>query len=189
MHSITELIHHSSWEDRMDRRTFVATSVGLIAGGKIQEVVAQERPSMRSRLLGVWTLTEAVSIAGSDMTPWLGRQTPITGTLMYLDSGWMSAQLSGAKPGAISRSDFTRLSPADAYTWLKEYYAYYARFEIDEETRVITHRVVDSLYPYEKGIVYRRSFELDGDVLTLLTEPREEDARTTFNRLVWKKLA
>jgi hypothetical protein len=155
----------------------------------VQAVSAGERQSWRSRLLGVWTLTDAVSITGRDVAPWSGRQTPITGTLMYLESGWMSAQLSGAKPGTISRADFVKLSPAERDTWFKEYYAYHAKFEIDEEARIITHRVVDSLFPYEKGIIYKRRFELDGDMLTLLTEPREEGGRTTFNRLVWQKAA
>lgn len=170
----------------MDRRTLVATSLGLIAGGS---AISEERPKGRSRVLGVWTLMDAVSITGTDVAPWSGRQTPITGTLMYLDSGWMSAQISGAKPSIISRADFLKLSPADRHTWFKEYYAYYAQFDVDEDARVITHRIVDSLLPYEKGIVYKRSFEVNGDMLTLLTEPREVGGRTTFNRLTWKKVA
>jgi hypothetical protein len=171
----------------MDRRAFVASSVGLVAAGAVS--AAEQQPSLRSRLLGAWSLTEAVSITGSDIAPWSGRQTPITGILIYLDSGWMSVQISGARPDTISRADFGKLSTADRFVWLKEYYAYYGTFEIDEAARVVTHRLADSLFPYEKAANLKRSFELEGNILTLLTEPREEAGRSTFNRLVWKKTA
>lgn len=99
----------------------------------------------------------------------------------------MSAQISGAKPGTISRGDFEKLPAVDRVKWLDEYYAYYGKFEVDEAARAITHRVADSLLPYEKETVYKRKFELDNGVLALLTEPRDNGGKTTFNRLVWKK--
>ena len=172
----------------MDRRIFVATSIGLMAGG-IQCASGTESPSWRSQLLGIWSLVDAstIAVAGDEVKPWFGRHTPITGVIIYLDNGWMSAQISGAKPGTISRGDFGKLAAADRVKWLDEYYAYYGTFEVDEAARVITHRVADSLLPYEKETVYKRKFELDNGVLALLTEPRDNGGKTTFNRLVWKK--
>jgi hypothetical protein len=101
----------------------------------------------------------------------------------------MSVQISSAKAGAISRDNFGKLTATDRFSWFKEYYAYYGTFEIDEAAHVVTHRVADSLFPYEKGAVLNRNFALEGDILTLLTEPREEGGRSTFNRLIWKKTA
>ena len=170
----------------MDRRAFVASSVGLAAAGA---AFAAEQPSLRSRLLGVWSLTDAVTITENVIAPWSGRQTPISGILIYLDSGWMSVQIAGAKPGTISRVDFGKLSTTDRFVWLKEYYAYYGMFEIDELASVVTHRLTDSLFPYEKDAILKRRFELQEGILTLLTEPREEGGRSVVNRLVWKKIA
>jgi hypothetical protein len=171
----------------MDRRVFVAASAGFIAGN-VQNALGQQ-PSWRSRLLGAWSLTEAVTVVGDDVSPWLGRQTPITGVLMYLDNGWMSAQIGGDRRGGISQVDYEKLSADERLKSLNQYYAYYGKFEIDEAARVITHRVADSLFLYEKATVYRRRFELDGETLTLLTEPRDQGGKTRFNRLIWKKIA
>ncbi len=170
----------------MDRRMFIAASVGLIAG-EIQGASGAELPSWRSQLLGIWSLVDAFTILGDEAKPWFGRHTPITGVIIYLDNGWMSAQISGAKPGTISRGDFEKLAAIDRVKWFDEYYAYYGKFEVDEAARVITHRIADSLLPWEQAIVYKRQFELDNGVLTLLTEPRDVGGKTTFNRLIWKK--
>jgi Lipocalin-like domain len=172
----------------MKRRMFVAASAGLIAGNI--PITAWAQPtSWRSRVLGSWSLVDAVAVSGDEIKPWAGRQTPITGIIMYLDSGWMSVQISGARPGVISREDFEKLKTDDRAKWLNEYYAYYGKFEVNESSRVITHYLTDALLPYEQAIVYKRSFKLDGDVLTLLTEPRVVGGKTVFNRLVWKKAA
>ena len=168
----------------MNRRTFVASSLGVVATSALS---AAEQQSLRSRLLGVWSLTEAVTIKGDETFPWFGRHLPITGNLMYADSGWMSVQIAGAVPGIISRADFIKLAAADRVVWFDEYYAYFGTFEIDEVAHVVTHHVVNSLIPYEAATALKRDVAIDGGILTLLTPPRDESGGKTFNRLVWKK--
>ena len=168
----------------MNRRTFVASALGVVATSAPS---AAEQPSLRSRLLGFWSLTEAVTIKGTETAPWFGRHPPITGSLMYSDSGWMSLQIAGAAPGAISRADFYNLPAGDRAVWLDSYYAYYGTFEIDEVTQVVLHHVVNSLLPYETATVLKREVEIDRDVLTVLTPRREENGGVTHNRLVWRK--
>jgi Lipocalin-like domain len=168
----------------MDRRTFVASSMGVAVTSALS---AAEQQSLHSRLLGVWSLTEAVTIKGNETLPWFGRRLPITGNLMYAESGWMSVQIAGGVPGTISRADFIKLPPADRVVWLDEYYAYYGTFEIDEVAHVVTHHVVNSLIPYEKATALKREVAIDRNILTLLTPPRDESGGRTFNRLVWKK--
>jgi hypothetical protein len=104
----------------MDRRSFIGYSLGLVAGG-IQSTSGAEPPSWRSKLLGVWSLTEAFTVAGDEFKPWFGRTNPVTGILMYLDNGWMSVQISGARLGTISRGDFEGLSPSGRVGWFDEY--------------------------------------------------------------------
>lgn len=170
----------------MDRRTFIASSIGIVAAGSVS---AAERSSLRSRLLGVWSLTEAVTVKETETVPWFGRQPPINGNLIYTDGGWMSVQITGAVPGTIARADFLKLPAADRVVWLDAYFAYYGTFVIDEVAHVVTHHVVNSLLPYDTATVLKRNIVVDGDMLTLLTPPRDDGGGKTFNRLVWRKAA
>ena len=168
----------------MDRRTFMVSSGGLLA---TSSWATADQPSLRSQLIGVWSLTKAVTVKGNETVPWFGRHPPITGIIIYSESGWMSAQIAGAPAGTISRADFYKLSDADRAVWFDEYYAYYGTFEIDEVAHVVTHHVVSSLLPYETATILKRDVSIDGDMLSLLTPPRDSGGKTTFNRLVWKK--
>ncbi|HLG79833.1 MAG TPA: lipocalin-like domain-containing protein [Bradyrhizobium sp.] len=168
----------------MDRRTLLVSSVGVLA---TSASATADQSSFRSRLIGMWSLTEAVSVKGNETVPWFGRHPPITGIIIYDENGWMSVQIAGAPTGTISRADFLKLSAADRAVWLDEYYAYYGTFEVDETAHVVTHHVVSSLLPYETATNLKRNASIDGDVLTLLTPARDEGGKTTFNRLVWKK--
>jgi hypothetical protein len=170
----------------MDRRTLIVSSVGVLATGSLS---AAEQPSLRSRLIGVWSLTEAVTIKGNETSPWFGRHPPITGNLIYTESGQMSVHIAGAPPGTISRPDFIKLSAAERAAWLDEYYAYYGTFEIDEVAKVVTHHIASSLLPYETATMLKRDISINGDMLSLLTPSRDDGSgKTTFNRLVWKKV-
>jgi hypothetical protein len=168
----------------MDRRTFLVTSIGLLAASSS---ATADQLSLRSKLIGIWSLTEAVTVKGNETVPWFGRHPPITGIIIYSENGWMSVQIAGAPAGTISRADFSKLSAADRAVWLDEYYAYYGTFEVDEVAQVITHHVVSSLLPYETATILKRNVSINGDVLSLLTPARDDGGRTTFNRLVWKK--
>jgi hypothetical protein len=99
----------------------------------------------------------------------------------------MSVHIAGAPAGTISRADFLKLPAADRAVWFEEYYAYYGTFEIDEMAHVVTHRIVSSLLPYETATVLKRDVSINGDMLSLLTPPRDDGGKMTFNRLVWKK--
>ena len=168
----------------MHRRTFIISSVGVLATSSF---ATADQPSLRSRLIGSWSLTEAVTVNGDETVPWFGRHPPITGILIYSESGWMSVQIAGAPAGTISRADFNNLSAADRAVWFDEYYAYYGTFDIDEVTHVVSHHIVSSLLPYETATILKRDVSIDGDILSLLTPARNDGGKTTFNRLVWKK--
>ncbi|GKQ50206.1 lipocalin-like domain-containing protein [Bradyrhizobium sp. Ce-3] len=168
----------------MDRRTFLVSSVGVLA---TSSSATADQLSLRSRLVGIWSLTEAVTVKGDETVPWFGRHPPITGILIYGENGWMSVQIAGAPAGTISRADFYKLSAADRAVWFDEYYAYYGTFEVDEVAHVITHHIVSSLLPYETATILKRTVSIDGDMVSLLTAARDDGGKTSFNRLVWKK--
>ncbi|MCW6513002.1 lipocalin-like domain-containing protein [Hyphomicrobiales bacterium BP6-180914] len=130
-----------------------------------------------------------MTVKETEIVPWLGRQQPIKGNLIYTESGWMSVHITGAVPRTISRGDFLKLPAEDRVVWLDAYYAYYGSFEIDEVAHVVTHHVANSLLPYETATMLKRNVAINGDILTLLTPPRDDGGGKTFNRLVWKKAA
>jgi Lipocalin-like domain len=68
--------------------------------------------------------------------------------------------------------------------WPDEYYAYYGTSEDDEVAHIVTHHIVSSLLPYETATTLKRDIAIDGDMLTLLTPPRDDSGRRTFNCLV-----
>ncbi len=167
----------------MDRRAFIASSAAGLAAAP---AVAQQT-ALATMLLGAWSLTEAATVAGTTISPWFGRTNPVSGLLMYQAGGWMSVQISGARPGTVARAEYNQLSDLDKFGWQKEYYGYYGRFEVDESSRTVMHHLIDSLLAYERQTTLKRRCELEGEHLTLLTEPRTEAGQTTFNRLVWKR--
>ena len=152
-----------------------------------QEPAAAPVKIQAADLVGAWRLVkiETVRPNAEVIYPFYGKHPE--GLIIYDASGWMSVQITGAMPGTISRDDFLKLPAADRAPWLNEYYAYYGTFEIDEIAHVVTHHIVSSLLPYETATTLRRDVALNGDVLTLLTAPRDEGGGKTFNRLVWKK--
>ncbi len=142
---------------------------------------------MRPTLLGVWSLTEAATVTGSAVSPWFGRTNPVSGLLIYQEGGWVSVQISGARPGAVARADYNQLTDLEKYGWQKEYYGYYGRFEVDDTSQTVLHHLIDSLLPYERQTTLKRRYELDGNRLVLLTDPRVDAGPSTFNRLVWQR--
>jgi hypothetical protein len=172
----------------VDRRKFTAMAA---AGAALGSGGAKaETASWRSQLIGTWSLQEAETVTDGKVAPWMGRLPPITGALMYQPDGWMSTQIAGAKAAVASRAIFNHLPDAERLKTLSSYYAFFGTFEVEEAGPFVTHRVVDALWPDEKGAVLRRSFQIEGGIMRLTTPPipSEEGHTTFFNRLVWKKI-
>ena len=103
----------------MQRRTFVATSVGALVA---VSATAQDG-SLAARASGVWSLVEAKTIAGDAVTSWFGRKEPISGLLIYTATGWMSVQITGARLATPSRAEYEALPDGEKSAWLEAYYA------------------------------------------------------------------
>ena len=144
-------------------------------------------------LVGAWTLERAAQIDAD------GRERPLTivtgadaarGLIVYSESGWMSVQIAGGgRPVGVNQGSGTvrTYSPEAAAAVLGSYYAYFGRYTVDAEAGVVRHRITDSLHPDETGITYTRRFTVEGDTLTLETEPFDVDGDRRFNRLVWRR--
>ena len=144
-------------------------------------------------LTGAWTLERAAQVDAD------GRERPLTivtgaaaarGLIIYSDSGWMSVQIAGGgRPIGVNQGSGTvRTYPPDAAAAvLGSYYAYYGRYTVDAAAGLVRHRITDSLHPDETGITYTRRYAVEGDTLTLETEPFDVDGDRRFNRLVWRR--
>ena len=128
---------------------------------------------MIHKLAGTYRLValEAIRPNGETTTGWLGPRP--TGLIVYDPAGNMSVQIMQGPRDTPQQND---------------YYAYFGKYEIDEETHTIVHHVQGSLYPDEVGLDYRQTFTLLEDRLVLTTTKHLVDGEERSNRLTWERL-
>jgi hypothetical protein len=152
---------------------------------------ANKGSSVADQLVGAWRLVsiETYRVNGETIFPFYGKHPE--GLLVYDRSGWMSVQIvSDPKPmvpTASTRESFLIASPADKVTAINGYYAYFGTWTVDASASTVTHHIIQSLYPGERGEDGVRQFLLEGDRLTLRAkalEMGEEHQR----KLVWERI-
>ncbi len=74
---------------------------------------------LRARLIGAWQLVSFSfdPVDGSDAMPPLGPRP--TGLLVYTESGFMSAQISGANRPKVASGDWSQAAPGSMPPWLR----------------------------------------------------------------------
>lgn len=108
------------------------------------------------------------------------------GLLIYDPSGYMSVQFMSK---TRLDSDYSILDFDAKVKAFNSFYSYFGTYEIDWQSRVITHRVIGSLHPYEQERIYRRDFEVGGGILKLTTIP-SSDGKSGSNvvKLIWQRI-
>lgn len=136
-------------------------------------------------LIGHWALVSWTGETDDGATVAHGGDYPL-GDLIYLDSGRMAVQIQsdGRDPfGSTDREAGTPTERAIAYS---TYNAYCGTFTVPQPG-VVVHRVELSIHPDQVGMDKRREFELDGDELTLRTQPLAVDGGTATSELRWRR--
>jgi hypothetical protein len=64
--------------------------------------------------------------------------------------------------------------------------AYFGRFEVDEEKKMLINHVEGALNPAWVGGVQIRYYEFDGDKIILRTDPIQRGGVTVVGKLVWE---
>ena len=138
-------------------------------------------------ILGVWRLVAVESIYGDGRktTEWLGDHP--SGLIIYLKDGSMSVQMMRYPRPLWDSTIFEKATIEERAAAFNGYYAYYGRWQFDEEKSVIRHFVEGSLRPTEVNTTYERNVSLDGKLLTLTTTPRNINGTMRFNRLTWTR--
>lgn len=140
-------------------------------------------------LAGAWRVEriDAVLVDGNRAVPNEAVEDAdhATGLIVYDTSGWMALEIGAggraADPtGPVGRR---RAIPSGSF------YAYYGRYEIDAGARIVRHHVVDSLMAPEIGSVAVRHYRIEGDRLTLTSDPVRRADGVRINRITFRRLA
>jgi hypothetical protein len=154
------------------------------ASAGIREVRPRQR-SLRDQLIGHWTLVSLAAVNGTDIEYPMGYD--VEGVITYDQADHMTAQIMRHDRPRFASGDVDRGTVAELSAALTGYTAYFGTYSVDESAAVVTHHVKGSLFPNWVGTDQRREIVVDGDQLTLTSQPILFDGKTRIFRVVWKR--
>lgn len=144
-------------------------------------------------LLGAWKLISIDYASPQGPAPDDTFGAGPTGLIIYDRSGWMSVQIVMANRPKMERPESRTsgvVTPEQAQLSVaafNSYYAYFGKWDFDEQTSTVTHHLQSSLLPWETGLDLHRQASLDGDRLTLLARYSRHGV-DYVRTLVWQRL-
>jgi len=141
--------------------------------------------SLRERLLGHWALVSLAAVNGSEIEYPMGQD--VEGVITYDDSGRMAVQMMRHDRPRFASGDVDRGAPSELSAALKGYTAYFGTYAVDDSAAVVTHYIKGSLFPNWVGTEQQREIILDGDRLTLTSQPILFDGKMRVFRVIWKR--
>jgi len=156
----------------------------LLATG-YRDATAEDSRSLRAQLVGQWALASLEVVSGEAIQYPLGRD--VSGVLAYDGAGHMAVQIMQANRPRFASGDQASGTLAELTAAVSGYIAYFGTYSVDEGAKVVTHRLAGSLFPNWVGTEQRREIALEGDQLTLSTQPIPFQGTTRVFRLVWKR--
>lgn len=148
---------------------------------------AGQAVSVQQQILGTWTLVSYVredveSRAKSDV---MGAHP--SGYIHYGPDGRMIVVITGSgrkKPaGSVA-------TPAEAEALIRSMLAYAGSYTIDIQAKTVSHQIDVSWDESRTGGSFVRNYDLEGDRLTLTTQPENDPVtgNKTIRTLTWQKL-
>jgi hypothetical protein len=146
-------------------------------------VSAPDLPAHARGLIGHWRLAgwTGETEAGERVEP--GGSDP-SGDLIYLPSGRMAVQIADSERPRFGSRDLEAGDEALRAEAYGTYNAYAGTFSVPEPGTVV-HHVEQALHPDQPGMEKRRRYELDGDSLTLWTQPVAVAGEIASSALHW----
>jgi hypothetical protein len=136
-------------------------------------------------LIGTWSLRHfELRFPDGRVTHPFGEA--VSGYLFYNEDGFMSAAFGSAARCAGSSQDLAKVAQREAGGF-DEFMAYCGRYEVKDDR--IRHSVEVSSLEAWTGTVQERSYEIEGDELTLLTVPLMVGTDAPTGYLVWERVA
>jgi hypothetical protein len=146
---------------------------------------ADQRVSIRSRLVGTWELVSTEDRMKDGST----RSYPITGPhgtgfLIYSADGYMCAQL--MNPDAPRWKDENEPTDAEKISAFDGFSSYCGKYEVNESEAVVYHLPQTASFPGFVGTKQRRPVILRGDLLTFADKITDEPGVDSYV-IVWRK--
>lgn len=107
-------------------------------------------------IVGAWRLVRSITITSDGKKEYPFGEDAV-GYIFYSDSGVMAVQIS--RKSRNKTRDLSELS--------RDYLAYFGRYEIDTERRVVRHFVEGQLFTGDHPDVLEREYMFDGDLMSL----------------------
>jgi len=135
-----------------------------------------------NRLTGLWSLV-VMDNYNEQTNEWEVWNGGMQGYILYDDDENMSLHLmtKDYEKTDLRFPDFDDTIPLEALKHLTNSYVYFAKYKINYEDSIVTHRRISHSNPGEWGKIVNRKFGFIGDTLTL--EPLED--KTAGLRLKW----
>lgn len=161
------------------RVVVIGLGVAAIAAATVWAQGKSDAARVRQQLIGSYRL---VSYTGFDQNGTPTKLPYSVGQISYDTAGRMSAHLMRDNRPGFSANPAPESERAAAYSG---YVAYFGRYEIDADKRVVTHHVEGALSPGMVGQEMPRHYELSSDGATLFLSVKNGDRVT--GRLQWDR--
>ncbi len=120
-------------------------------------------------IVGTWRLVYSIIINADGKKEYPYGEDAI-GYICYSDTGVMAVQISRKSRAEVK--DFARLK--------HDYLAYFGRYEIDADRKVVRHFVEGQLFP--GPVVRERNYRFDGDLMLLVPVDK------TNREILWQRV-
>lgn len=146
---------------------------------------SQAAPVRPDTLVGAWDLTSWDLLVDDEPRPH-GFGDRVTGQLLYLPSGHMSAILSDPDRAQLSVEPFAAAPADERAEAARAYVSYGGRWSVEGDR--VRHHVQFCLLPNWVGTDLVRTVSWQEEHLVLSTVPeRDARGRAVTNRLVWRR--
>ncbi|MFY1830961.1 lipocalin-like domain-containing protein [Myxococcus fulvus] len=142
---------------------------------------------LKDELVGAWKL-----VSLENVQPDGRRNHPfgihLLGRLMYDAQGNMSVQLMRRDRAPFESPDPLASQAEETKAAMDGSAVYFGTYSVDEETRVVSHAIEGSLFPNWTGSVQRRHALVEGEKLSLRTEPMSIGGSSAVMVLTWRRV-
>jgi hypothetical protein len=136
-----------------------------------------------NKIVGTWKLVHSLANdKEGNVTYPFGRDA--VGYIIYSECGRMSVQICRKQRSPFSNDKLKKATAEDAMALTQDYLAYFGRYEIDEEKRIVSHSLEGALCPNFVGSTLQRQFEFYDNKMSL--RPYNDG---TDREILWEKLS
>ena len=139
-------------------------------------------------LVGTWKLESSMFTGSDGSVTYPFGESPI-GVVHYDSSGNMSVHLMRSDRARFGEDDYKLGDDAEIRAAFEGMITYFGPYSIDEEASRVTHHLEGCSFPNWEGTELSRHYAIDGDLLTLSTDPMRLGGIDMTGVLTWQRIA